>query len=71
MEELKSGSVVQLKSGGPTMVVEQTLVTDTNAKLANCIWYSGISGNGFFREQFRIEALKTVVADENKPIPVE
>ncbi len=40
-DEIKAGDVVQLKSGGPLMTVEQVSTNDSSIPNASCIWFNG------------------------------
>ena len=39
-DEIKVGDVVQLKSGGPAMTVEDAaVISDSQVQLARCVWF--------------------------------
>lgn len=41
MTTIKSGAVVQLRSGGPRMTVSTVGTTDKGVPTAECVWFDG------------------------------
>ncbi len=67
MEEFAPGDVVQLKSGGPLMTVEQVGKDSmTNEDSVWCVWFEKV-GN---RQEVKKEAFRPVtLANRNSPRP--
>jgi uncharacterized protein YodC (DUF2158 family) len=63
--KFKTGDIVKLKSGGPTMTVGAPvpfgLKGDSNPNLAQCFWFHGTEIKS---KTFPVEALELVTADE-------
>jgi len=59
MEEFKVGEIVQLKSGGPKM-----MVNSVDGATTNSIWCQWFAGNKLESGSFNPESLKKVAEDE-------
>jgi len=64
MEQFKKGDVVQLKSGGPKMTVDEIETTQSGVEVI-CVWYNDKS-NSFERKGFSVEAL-TIYTPPSQP----
>lgn len=64
MEEIKRGSCVTLKSGGPVMVV-----TDVTDGMCQCRWFT--ADNGTFKEEFHQDVLCHLPPDNPAPKTVK
>ena len=57
-DEIKVGDVVQLKSGGPTMTVEDAaVISDSQVPLARCVWFPLPTGAAL-HDDFPLAGLK-------------
>ncbi len=62
-EQFKSGDVVQLRSGGPKMTVN-----DIVSGRVECMWFS--EGNKLENGRFNKEALKLVTKSNSGPVAI-
>jgi uncharacterized protein YodC (DUF2158 family) len=54
MPNIKKGDVVQLKSGGPHMTVQQT-----NDESAECVWFSGYEDKSAWFDLASLEVVES------------
>ena len=57
-DEIRVGDVVQLKSGGPTMTVEDAdVISDSQVQLVRCVWFPLPTGAAL-HDDFPLAGLK-------------
>ena len=57
-DEIQVGDVVQLKSGGPTMTVEDAaVISDSQVPLVRCVWFPVPTGAAL-HDDFPLAGLK-------------
>lgn len=67
MEEFAEGGLVRLKSGGPTMTVEQTgQTTMTGQDGVWCVWFEKVGG----RQAVQREVFSPVLLEKAEKAPV-